>query len=93
MNIANFTIQIKKSPAILIIILAGLIAAVYLVQNKQIFKSRATEPNIPFEIIEDTSQQNKISCNETRCTTKSLKIIIRPKLNKEITSPVEAFVE
>lgn len=67
-----------KSLLIIILLLAGLVVGVYLVQTKQIFKSRAfTDVNEAFEMTDDLG--NNLKCGGDTCETESLRVNIRIK--------------
>lgn len=79
---------------IVAVLLVGLIIAVYLVQTKQIFKSRASGPNQDFEISQGTGDSREnVECKDDVCTTSSLDIFIKPKSpGYQPNVPVPAFV-
>lgn len=91
MKIGNDYIS-KKQIIILLILLTGLIISVYLVLNRQIIKSRAAGEK-PFEVIQNTTPQQAVSCEGNSCATKSLNIIIKPKVEIEgPNEPIPAIV-
>lgn len=74
-NIAN-----RKQIIIMLIIVIGLIASVYLVLNRQIFKSRASSAELPFSITQDNNGfRSELECHDNVCVTNSLDIFIKPK--------------
>lgn len=91
MNIGNYYIN-KLQIAMAAILLLGLVITVYLVQTKQIFKSRASNTNQSFLVIQNTSPQQPAECNGNTCTTKTLDITIKPNLEGEPTEPIPAKV-
>lgn len=78
---------------ILFLILVSLPIGVYMIQRQQIFKSKASTSDTPFEIIQNTATPQKAICYEQYCVIKSLDIIIKPNIGLEnIKEPVKAIV-
>lgn len=91
MNIGNYYFN-KRQIIFFIILSAGLIASVYLVLNRQIFKSRASVLNRSFTITQDTNPEQPAECTGDSCKTETLNIIIKPNLQGEPSSIVAAQV-
>jgi len=63
---------------IAVILIAGIVGGVYLIQHPQIFKSKAGQTIYnAFEITDDTG--NAIPCIENNCNTDSLDVNIKIK--------------
>lgn len=67
---------------VLLILLGGIIAGVYLVQKTQIFKPKATSENIEWVISNNDSENCVTTKDDTRVTT-------CPKVKFRINVPVE----
>lgn len=91
MKIGNYYFN-KKQIIFFIILSIGLIASVYLVLNRQIFKSRASVSNRAFTITQDTNPEQPAECTGDSCKTETLNIIIKPNLQGEPNSIVAAQV-
>ncbi len=79
MNIKDILLD-KKSLIILVILLLGLVLAVYLVQQRQIFKPKASQQIYnAFEITEQdqNGQEKRVACTGNECTVDSLNLKIK----------------
>ncbi len=72
---------------LIILLVSGTIIGVYLVQNKQIFKSKASQEIYnAFEFSQTTNQgQVPVSCSGNSCTTNSLDIQVKVKDLQNLT--------
>lgn len=83
MNIGNYYIS-KRQIIVFIILFLGLTASVYLVLNRQIFKSRANLVSNSFLITQDTEPPQPAECSGNTCITETLNIVIRPNLQANL---------
>ncbi|OGE26228.1 hypothetical protein A3C26_02770 [Candidatus Daviesbacteria bacterium RIFCSPHIGHO2_02_FULL_39_12] len=72
----NILIQNKFKLLMILLLMAGLISLIYLVQNTQIFKSRANEQL--YNAIEVTDGEGNNICQGNKC---DLKPVIKFKVN------------
>lgn len=93
MKIGEYYIN-KRKAIIAAALFLGLIVSVYLVLNRQIFKSKAALDSCPFEVSQEASgQKQNIECDNETYTTSSLDILIKPKKpDSQPTAPVEAII-
>lgn len=81
--------EYRKQLLLTIIILIGLIAAVYLVQTKQIFRSKASQEIYNTFQLNQTTPEGEIkqvSCENTQdgytCTTESLEVNLKVDIDE-----------
>lgn len=97
MNDLTLFFQNKKNLIGLIFVLFLFVSipiAVFLLQKQIIFKSRASTSTMPFEIIQNTSPQQPLSCEGQTCASKSLDIILKIKTGTDNPKePIQAIVK
>ena len=79
MNIAGVNVS-KKALIFAVFLILGLAVGVYLVQTKQIFKSKASQQIYnAFEITEqdENGQEKRVACVGNECTVESLNLKIK----------------
>lgn len=79
MNIKDVLLD-KKSLIIFVALVLGLIGVVYLVQQRQIFKPKASQEIYnAFEITEqdENGQEKRVACTGNECTVESLNLKIK----------------
>ena len=82
----NLVINLKKI-FILLLILTGLAIAVYLVQTKQIFKSRAfnSDANASLQVSDSNDQNMNYQGNNTwKVTSKTIHLRIKPEALEQL---------
>lgn len=83
----------KKQIVFLVVMLLGVVLVVFLIQTKQVFRSKASTFSGNFEITQGNELREAVNCDGDLCIAKSLNVFIKPQnIGQEVLSSVEAVI-